>query len=136
MEQAKGFEAISSDLEKIVKQLEGGELSLEDSLKLFEQGIKLPSEIKVKPYYKITFNDKVYYEEYSKVNKSSEVMTPLRITDAKELINITDYENIHRKLPDHVIEKTIKSDLDGAYRRTYYDKNKMAKREVYIKYTS
>ena len=35
------FEKALEDLEKIVSQLEGGELSLSESLTLFEQGIKL-----------------------------------------------------------------------------------------------
>jgi exodeoxyribonuclease VII small subunit len=37
----KKFEAALSRLEDIVKELEGGELPLEQSLKLFEEGIKL-----------------------------------------------------------------------------------------------
>jgi len=35
------FEASLSRLEEIVTQLEGGEIPLEQSLKLFEEGIKL-----------------------------------------------------------------------------------------------
>ena len=37
----KKFEASLSRLEEIVSSLEGGELPLEQSLKLFEEGIKL-----------------------------------------------------------------------------------------------
>ena len=37
----KTFEASLNDLEKIVGQLEEGDLSLEESLKLFELGVKL-----------------------------------------------------------------------------------------------
>ncbi len=37
----KTFEASLNDLEKIVKQLEDGDLPLEKSLKLFEDGVKL-----------------------------------------------------------------------------------------------
>jgi exodeoxyribonuclease VII small subunit len=37
----KKFEASLSRLEEIVTSLEGGELPLEQSLKLFEEGIKL-----------------------------------------------------------------------------------------------
>lgn len=37
----KTFEASLGELEKIVSQLEEGDLSLEESLKLFEQGVKL-----------------------------------------------------------------------------------------------
>jgi len=37
----KKFEAALSRLEEIVAELESGELSLEQSLKLFEEGVKL-----------------------------------------------------------------------------------------------
>ena len=35
------FETALKKLEDVVKRLEGGELSLEDSLKAFEEGVKL-----------------------------------------------------------------------------------------------
>lgn len=41
---AKTFEASLNELEQIVKQLEDGDLPLEESLKLFEQGVKLSRE--------------------------------------------------------------------------------------------
>lgn len=41
---AKTFEASLNELEKIVKQLEDGDLPLEESLKLFETGVKLSRE--------------------------------------------------------------------------------------------
>ena len=37
----KSFESSLSELEKIVRQLEDGDLSLEESLKLFESGVRL-----------------------------------------------------------------------------------------------
>ena len=37
----KTFEASLDELEKIVKQLESGDLPLEESLKLFEDGVRL-----------------------------------------------------------------------------------------------
>jgi exodeoxyribonuclease VII small subunit len=40
----KTFEASLNELEKIVKQLEDGDLPLEESLKLFEDGIRLSRE--------------------------------------------------------------------------------------------
>ncbi len=40
-EPPKSFEASLEGLEEIVQQLEGGDLPLEKSLELFEQGIKL-----------------------------------------------------------------------------------------------
>jgi exodeoxyribonuclease VII small subunit len=42
--QAKNFEASLTALEKIVRELERGDLPLEESLKLFEQGVKLSRE--------------------------------------------------------------------------------------------
>lgn len=43
-EQSRSFEASLEALERIVKQLEGGDLPLEKSLELFEQGIRLSRE--------------------------------------------------------------------------------------------
>ena len=40
----RSFEASLEALERIVKQLEGGDLPLEKSLELFEQGIRLSRE--------------------------------------------------------------------------------------------
>lgn len=40
----KTFESSLGDLEKIVRKLEDGDLSLEESLKLFEDGVKLSRE--------------------------------------------------------------------------------------------
>lgn len=40
----KTFEESLNDLEKIVKQLEDGDLPLDQSLKLFEEGVKLSRE--------------------------------------------------------------------------------------------
>ncbi len=39
--QEKSFEALMAELEQIVEQLEGGEISLEDSVALFEKGVSL-----------------------------------------------------------------------------------------------
>jgi exodeoxyribonuclease VII small subunit len=46
MEKVIAFEHSIADLETIVAQLEKGELSLEESLKQFEAGIKLARECK------------------------------------------------------------------------------------------
>lgn len=43
-DQSRTFEASLEALERIVKQLEGGDLPLEKSLELFEQGIRLSRE--------------------------------------------------------------------------------------------
>lgn len=43
-EKTKSFEAALKELEKIVSKLEDGELSLEESLKLFEDGVRLSRE--------------------------------------------------------------------------------------------
>ena len=43
-EQGRSFEASLEALEKIVQQLEDGDLPLERSLELFEQGIRLSRE--------------------------------------------------------------------------------------------
>ncbi len=41
MKKEKSFEASLKELEEIVEQLEGGDLPLEKSLELFEQGVHL-----------------------------------------------------------------------------------------------
>lgn len=43
-EQARSFEASLEALERIVRQLESGDLPLEKSLELFEQGVRLSRE--------------------------------------------------------------------------------------------
>ena len=43
-EQARTFEASLEALEQIVRQLESGDLPLEKSLELFEQGVRLSRE--------------------------------------------------------------------------------------------
>ena len=43
-EQPRSFETSLEALEQIVRQLEGGDLPLEKSLELFEQGIRLSRE--------------------------------------------------------------------------------------------
>jgi exodeoxyribonuclease VII small subunit len=40
----RSFEASLEDLEKVVKELEGGDLPLERSLELFERGVGLSTE--------------------------------------------------------------------------------------------
>ena len=42
----KNFETSLEELERIVRELEQGELTLEKSLELFEQGVKLSRECK------------------------------------------------------------------------------------------
>ncbi len=44
MAKEKTFEASLKELERIVEQLESGDLPLEKSLELFEQGVKLSRE--------------------------------------------------------------------------------------------
>jgi len=41
---ARSFEASLEELEKVVKQLEGGDLPLERSIELFERGMSLSDE--------------------------------------------------------------------------------------------
>jgi exodeoxyribonuclease VII small subunit len=44
----KSFEASLAELEQIVTKLEGGDLPLEESLELFEKGIKLSRECRTR----------------------------------------------------------------------------------------
>jgi exodeoxyribonuclease VII small subunit len=44
----KSFEASLSELDRIVRQLEDGDLTLEESLKLFEDGVRLSRECRAR----------------------------------------------------------------------------------------
>lgn len=44
MAEKKAYEQVVAELEGIVRQLEGGNLTLDDSLKAFERGISLTRE--------------------------------------------------------------------------------------------
>lgn len=44
MVEKRKFEQVMADLEGVVKKLEGGQLSLDDSLASFEKGVKLTRE--------------------------------------------------------------------------------------------
>ena len=44
MKKAQNFETKLTELEKIVSELEQGDLSLEDSVKKFEEGMKISKE--------------------------------------------------------------------------------------------
>lgn len=69
------FEKKLSRLEEIVKSMENGEISLDDSLKLFEEGVKLSrdcnkelseAEQKVKKLVDVDANGKPVLEEFDK----------------------------------------------------------------------
>ncbi len=69
MTESKSFEANLQELESTVKQLEQGELSLDEALKKFEEGVKLArfcqktlneAELKIKT---ITQNEDVQTDE-------------------------------------------------------------------------
>lgn len=47
-EETQTFDASLRELEKIVKKMEEGDLSLEESLKLFENGVKLSRQCREK----------------------------------------------------------------------------------------
>ena len=44
MEENKSFEKMIEDLEQIAKDLEGGDLTLDDSVKKFEQGMQISKQ--------------------------------------------------------------------------------------------
>ncbi|MFH1829666.1 MAG: exodeoxyribonuclease VII small subunit [Pseudomonadota bacterium] len=48
MAQKRTFETAMEDLEGVVRQLEGGSLTLDDSLAAFEKGINLARECEIK----------------------------------------------------------------------------------------
>ncbi len=76
----QNFEASLAALEKIVRDLEAGELPLEESLKLFEDGVRLSRECQ---------------ERLAQATRRIEVLT--RDSDGKPLIE---------SLSENVLEKT------------------------------
>ncbi len=73
--QGKNFEASLAALEKVVRELERGDLALEESLKLFEQGVKLSRECQ---------------ERLNQAERRVEVL--LRDTDGRPVLSAFDNE--------------------------------------------
>jgi exodeoxyribonuclease VII small subunit len=69
-QQSKGFESALAELQAIVKKMESGELSLEDSLKAFEQGVRLTRQCA---------------EELSAAERKVELLMNPQATDAPKL---------------------------------------------------
>ena len=75
MENNKNFEEMMKDLEQIAKELESGELSLDESVKKFEQGMEISkscSKILENAEKKITILIKDSNGEISEENFSAE----------------------------------------------------------------
>ena len=72
------YEAALEDIERIVEQLESGELSLEDSLAIFEKGVGLT---------------KFCYQKLDEVEKKIEILTK----DREGRLQLKNFEAIENK---------------------------------------
>ncbi len=78
----KTFESALSRLDEITKELEDGELSLEGSLKKFDEGVKLAdfcnsklSEAKAKVEILLHNNDEINTEPFKEISKSDQELS-------------------------------------------------------------
>ena len=77
----QSYEAALEDIEQIVEQLESGELSLEDSLAIFEKGVGLT---------------KYCYQKLDEVEKKIEILTK----DREGKLQLKNFEAAADKLGD------------------------------------
>lgn len=91
----KTFEASLNELEKIVRQLEEGDLPLEKSLKLFEDGVKLSRECR---------------ERLTKAERRIEVL--LRDADGNPALQDLEPENLRTEKQQPTINKRITFETD------------------------
>ena len=87
-EQAKSFEASLEALEKIVRDLEQGDLPLEKSLELFEQGIKLSRQCQER-----LSQAERRIEVLMRDNNGRTVATPFKDANLSESSNSANDEN-------------------------------------------
>ena len=74
----QSYEAALEDIERIVEQLESGELSLEDSLAVFEKGVGLT---------------KYCYQKLDEVEKKIEILTK----DREGKLQLKNFEAVENK---------------------------------------
>ena len=91
----KTFEASLNELEKIVRQLEEGDLPLEKSLKLFEDGVKLSRECR---------------ERLTKAERRIEVL--LRDADGNPALQNLEPESLRAEKQQPTINKRITFETD------------------------
>lgn len=84
------FEASLKELEKVVRRLEEGELPLEESLKLFEDGVRLSRECQ---------------ERLNQAERRIEVL--LKDEDGTPRLEIIKAENLREEQPEPKIKKRI-----------------------------
>jgi exodeoxyribonuclease VII small subunit len=89
------FESSLASLEKIVRRLEQGDLSLEESLKLFEDGVKLSRECQ---------------ERLSQAERRIEVL--LKDGDGNPALQAIQKEELREESPEPKIKRRIVFDED------------------------
>lgn len=91
----KTFEASLAQLETIVKQLEQGDLPLEESLKLFEKGVALTRECR---------------ERLNEAERRIEIL--MKDSEGQPAVSELDPESLREKSPNKASKRVVFSD-DG-----------------------
>lgn len=97
-ESQKTFEESLAELEQIVHQLENGELSLEDSLKLFEDGVRLSRECQ---------------EKLAQAERRIEILLKDKAGDP--VLQELNPEKLQGKTESHFKHWVISDDEDGSF---------------------
>lgn len=97
-ESQKTFEESLAELEQIVHQLEDGELSLEDSLKLFEDGVRLSRECQ---------------EKLAQAERRIEIL--LKDEAGNPVLQKQNPEKLQEKNESHFNRQVIFDDIDGSF---------------------
>jgi exodeoxyribonuclease VII small subunit len=94
-EKQKTFEASLQELERIVRNLESGDLSLEESLKLFEDGVKISRECQ---------------ERLNQAERRIEVL--MKDTDGNPTLEVIKTEDLRSEQTEPKIKRRIVFDTD------------------------
>jgi exodeoxyribonuclease VII small subunit len=94
-EKQKTFEASLQELERIVRNLENGDLSLEESLKLFEDGVKISRQCQ---------------ERLNQAERRIEIL--MKDTDGNPMLEVIKTEDLRSEQTEPKIKRRIAFDTD------------------------
>jgi exodeoxyribonuclease VII small subunit len=94
-EKQKTFEASLQELERIVRNLENGDLSLEESLKLFEDGVKISRQCQ---------------ERLNQAERRIEIL--MKDTDGNPTLEVIKTEDLRSEQTEPKIKRRIVFDTD------------------------
>lgn len=94
-EKKQTFESSLQELEKIVRNLENGDLALEESLKLFEDGVRLSRECQ---------------ERLNQAERRIEVL--LKDENGNPILNVIKGEDLREEKPSKIKRRIVFDDND------------------------